>query len=91
MTAILIFVVTFVSVFLLGFQSLIVNSGHIGMAMVNSTMIGIAQLFLLTHIPHANSIEEYLGYVLAGPIAVPVAIYVHRRWFKKKEEDEDGE
>lgn len=89
MTLLLIFGATFILVFLLGFQSLIVNSGHMGMAVVNSLMIGITNLFLLVHMPQAKTLEEYLAYILAGPIAVPTAIYTHKRWFKKKEEDDE--
>ena len=84
MIELLIFVATFFTVFLLGFQSLIVNSGHVGIAMINSTLIGVAQLFLLKNIPHSGSVSEYIAYIVAGPLAVPCAIYIHKRWFKRR-------
>lgn len=88
MTELLIFSATFFSVFFLGFQSLIVNSGHVVVAMMNSTLIGMAQLFLLKSIPHSNTWQEYLAYIIAGPFAVPCAIYVHKRWFRREKEEE---
>lgn len=84
MIELLIFAATFFTVFLLGFQSLIVNSGRMGVAMINSTLIGIAQLFLLKNIPRSDSVSEYIAYIIAGPLAVPCAIYIHKRWFKRR-------
>lgn len=61
------------------------NSGNVGVAMINSTIISVTQLFILKAMPVSSSWEEYLAYIIAGPLAVPCAMYVHNRWFKRKD------
>lgn len=88
MNELLIFGACFFTVFFLGFQSLVVNSGHTVIAMANSTLIGAAQLFLLKSVPHTSTWQEYAAYIIAGPLAVPCAIYIHKRWFRREKEEE---
>ena len=84
MTVLLIFVSTFALVFLLGMQSLTVNAGHYAAAMVNSTLIGVANFTLLKVIPQSTG-WEIVAYVAAGPLAI-VSSMRFFKWFKNRKE-----
>lgn len=75
---------TFASVFLLGFQSRTVNSGHYMLAFINSVLIGLANLTLFKLVPAVQTGSEFVAYILGGPLGIMCAIYVHERFLKRK-------
>jgi hypothetical protein len=85
MNSILLFVSTFVLVFSLGLQSLMVNRGHFAGAFLNSLLISGAQLLLLKLGPDAAG-AEIAGYIFGGPFGIVAAMYVFGRWSKIKKE-----
>lgn len=84
MAALWIFISTFVLVFALGMQSQHVNNGHYKAACINSGVIGISNLVLYKTVPDANWLE-ISAYLLAGPIAIVLSMWAHRKFFKAKE------
>jgi hypothetical protein len=85
MNALTLFVSTFILVFALGLQSLMVNRDHYIGAFLNSLVISAAQLLLLKLGPEATG-AEIAGYLFGGPFGIVSAMYVFARWskFKKK-------
>ena len=82
MNALLIFASTFILVFALGFQSLNVNSGHYKAAFSTSFAIGLSNLILFKTVPQAGLVE--IGaYLMAGPFAIVLSMYVHSKWMKR--------
>ena len=81
MAALILFVGTFVLVFALGMQSLMVNRGHYVGAFVNSLVISAAQLVVLKIGPDAGC-GEIVGYMLGGPLGILCAMHVFRRLIK---------
>ena len=75
---------TFVLVFALGMQSLMVNRGYFVGAFVTSLLISVAQLLLLKFGPDAIG-TEIVGYVLGGPFGIIAAMFAFQRWSKRKE------
>jgi len=84
MAALILFGGTFVLVFALGMQSLMVNRGHYVGAFVNSLVISAAQLVVLKVGPDAGG-GEVAGYMLGGPLGIVCAMYVFRRWAKRED------
>lgn len=83
MTAILIFISTFVLVFALGFQSLNVNNGHYEAAFLTSFAIAASNLILFKTVPQAGALE--IGaYLIAGPFAIVSSMWLHDRVMKGK-------
>lgn len=82
MSALLIFISTFVLVFALGWQSLNVNKGHYKAAFFTSFAIAASNLILFKTVPQANWIE--IGaYLIAGPFAIIASMYAHERFMNK--------
>lgn len=82
MTALLIFISTFVLVFALGFQSLNVNNGKHVAAFLTSFAIGVANLVLFKTVPQAN-ILEISAYLFSGPFAIVASMWAHKKWMTK--------
>jgi hypothetical protein len=82
MTAIIIFVSTFVLVFALGFQSQNVNNGHYKMAFLTSFAIGLSNLILFKTVPQSGQLE-ISAYLSAGPFAIVASMVAHDRWMGK--------
>ncbi|MGB6056354.1 MAG: hypothetical protein WBG17_14070 [Burkholderiaceae bacterium] len=87
MSALALFASTFVLVFALGLQSLMVNRGHYVGAFVNSLLISAAQLLLLKLGPDAAG-AEVAGYIFGGPFGIVCAMYAFRRWNKARRPNE---
>lgn len=83
MNAFTLFASTFILVFALGLQSLMVNRGHYLGAFINSLLISAAQLLLLKLGPDAAGLE-IAGYIFGGPLGIVSAMYVFGRWSKRK-------
>lgn len=75
MTAALLFLSAFLTVFLLGFQQKNVIGNHQRAAVVTSLGIGACQIFLWRHIPAADAAQ--IAATLAGG---PVGIVAAMRW-----------
>lgn len=82
MTALLIFVSTFILVFALGFQSLNVNNGHYKAAFFTSFAIALSNLVLLKTVPQANWLE-IAAYLTSGPFAIVSSMWAHRKFVGK--------
>jgi len=79
MTALLLLLSTFLLVFFLGLQSLVVNSGHRLLAFANSFAIGAANLMLFKLAPDAGGIE-IAAYLCGGPFGIVTAMAFFRWW-----------
>ena len=89
-----IFVAGFVSVFLLGFQSRLVNHGHFRLAAAVSFLIAQAQTGLWRHMMKPGAGWAHgLVYGAAGAAAITTAMWVHQRFLmpKKTKEPADGQ
>lgn len=76
MTALALFVSTFVLVFALGIQSLNVNNGHRRLAMFTSLFIGSSQMVLFKLAPDASWLEA-ASFLLGGTIGIYAAMCSH--------------
>lgn len=85
MTELLLFGSAFGAVFLLGFQSIAVNSGYRSLALVNSALIGVMNLGLFKLVPHVATVTQGVVYVAAGPLAIYCAMAVHT-WLRRRKE-----
>lgn len=86
MTAITLFVSTFLLVFFLGLQSLNVNNGHRLAAFVTSFGIGVSNLLLFKLAPHATGME-IAAFLLGGPFGIVASMAAHPvmvRWIGRK-------
>lgn len=81
MTALIIFISTFVLVFALGFQSLNVNNGHYKAAFMTSLAIALSNLILFKTVPQAD-VYEIAAYLMAGPFAIVASMCAHKRLMK---------
>jgi hypothetical protein len=81
MTALLLFISTYVLVFALGFQSQNVNGGHYFSAFMTSFAIGGGQMVLYKMAPNANLIE-ITAYLIGGPLGIVSSMWAHRKWMK---------
>ena len=80
-----VFLTGFVSVFLLGFQSRLVNHGNFAWAGMCSFTIAFFQAHLWTNIVKSQgNLSLTLAYGLSGAAAITAAMYVHKRFFIKK-------
>lgn len=86
MRELLIFASAFSLVFMLGFQSRSVNSGQKSLAMLNSFLIGIANLFVLKMMPSALEWTEIAAYLIGGPLGIVSAMVVHHRVTRRRRE-----
>jgi hypothetical protein len=82
MTALLIFISTFVLVFALGFQSLNVNNGHYKAAFCTSFAISVGNLVLFKTVPQANTLE-IIAYLTSAPFAIVASMWAHKNWMRK--------
>lgn len=75
MTALALFVATFVLVFALGLQSLNVNKGQYAWAFFTSLVIGSMQMVMLKLGPDASWLE-IAGYLSGGPLGIVTAMRI---------------
>lgn len=78
MTALALFVSTFVLVFALGLQSLNVNGGHRIAAFFTSFAISGGNLVLFKLAPDASELEM-IAFVLGGPFGIIASMWFHPR------------
>lgn len=83
MTALILFASSFLVVFFLGAQSLLVNNGRYGYAFVNSLLIGASQLGLYKLAPDATAVLDVGAYLFGGPFGVVAAMYVLRHLHRR--------
>lgn len=76
------FASTFVVVFALGAQSLIVNNGRYAAAFCNSFLIGGCNLVLFKVAPSASGVE-LAAFLLGGPFGIVSAMWVFRHLHRK--------
>lgn len=87
----IVFFTGFVSVFLLGFQSRLVNHGNFAWAGACSFTIAFFQAHLWTNIVKSqNNIDLTLAYGISGALAITTAMWVHKKFFTNKKEDHGG-
>lgn len=82
MASLALFASTYLLVFCLGLQSLVVNHGHKKLAFLNSFAIGTANLVLFKLAPDAQGIE-IAAYLSGGPFGIVSSMYVFH-WFKTR-------
>lgn len=83
MSAIALFVSTYLLVMALGAQSLLVNNGRYGAAFFNSLAIGTFNLVLFKLAPDATG-WEVAGYLCGGPFGIVSAMWLLRRYHQGK-------
>lgn len=76
MTALILFVSTFVLVFALGLQSLNVNGGHRLGAFLTSFVISGGNVIVLKLTPDA-SVIEVMAYMAGGPLGIVCSMMAH--------------
>lgn len=76
------FASTFLVVFALGAQSLIVNNGRYVSAFFNSFLIGGCNLVLFKVAPDATGVE-LAAFLLGGPFGIVTAMWVFRHLHRK--------
>lgn len=79
MTALLLFVSTYITVLALGVQSLNVNGGHRWLAAGTSLFIGTGNLVLLKTLPGDTTWVDVAAYLLGGPAGIVSAMALHPR------------
>ena len=79
----ILFLIGFVSIFLLGFQQQNVTGGHYKMAFFNSMLISLSQ-FTLYRVAVASAAVDVVYLALGGAIGVTLSMYTHRKWRKNK-------
>lgn len=82
MTLAVLFGSTFVVVFALGAQSLLVNNGRYVAAFGNSFVIGACNLALLKLGPQASD-WEIAAYLIGGPLGIVAAMWMFRHLHRK--------
>lgn len=88
MTAVfVIFLIQFIYVLLLGLQSRIVNWGGKQMAMLVSACLGtfglLANEAIATNVIHGADWRFRCAYILAGPLAIASAMFLHDKFGSK--------
>lgn len=81
---IILFVVAFLNVFVLAFQSRNINTGQELYAAMGSIGIGMSQAFIWKAVT-ANGHLEALVYSVGGGVGCVTAMRTHRRMMKRKE------
>lgn len=74
---------TFVVVFALGAQSLLVNNGRYVAAFCNSILIGICNLVLFKLAPQASP-DEMVAFLSGGPFGIVSAMWVFRHLHRNR-------
>lgn len=82
MSALALFVSTYLLVMALGAQSLLVNNGRYVGAFFNSLAIGSFNLVLFKLAPEATGFEV-AGYLTGGPLGIVSAMWLLRRYHRK--------
>lgn len=83
MSALALFVSTYLLVMALGAQSLLVNNGRYVGAFFNSFAIGTFNLILFKLAPDASG-WEIAGYLLGGPFGIVSAMWLLRRYHQAR-------
>lgn len=83
MTAIALFVSTYLLVMFLGAQSLFVNHGRYTQAFFNSFAIGLSNLVLFKLAPDASGCEV-AAYLSGGPLGIVSAMWLLRKYHQAK-------
>lgn len=76
--AVLVYLATFVAVFMLGLQSLNVNQGHYFAAAVTSFFISSGNLLLYEVLARPTGADR-VGYFLGGITGITASIWFHKR------------
>lgn len=84
MIIVALFFSTFILVFALGAQSLIVNNGRYAAAFINSFVIGSCNMVLLKLGPQASA-GEIAAFLLGGPFGIVAAMWVFRHLHRTTE------
>lgn len=87
MTALTLFISTFLLVFFLGLQSLNVNNGHRFAAFVTSFGIGTSNLLLFKLAPDATGME-IAAFLIGGPFGIIASMAAHPtlvRWIGRRD------
>lgn len=77
MGLILLFLAQAASVFLLGMQSLSVNAGLRNLAIVNSFLIGSANLYVFRTVIIVDTGWSTLAYLSGGPVGIWLCMWAH--------------
>jgi hypothetical protein len=80
MTALTLFVSTFILVFTFGLQSLNFSNGHHHAAMFTSFFIGSSQMALFKLAPYASWLKA-AGFLLGSPVGIYAAMCSHHVWY----------
>lgn len=83
MSALALFVSTYLLVLCLGAQSLLVNNGKYTAAFCNSFAIGVSNLILFKLAPNASGLEVF-AYLAGGPLGITSAMYLLRSYHQKR-------
>jgi hypothetical protein len=87
LNALLIFLGGFASVFTLGFQSRAVNAGNYLVAAMMSFVVAMSQAHLWVLIVDGDgSLASSMVYGASGMCAITSAMFIHQRFFTKKNE-----
>lgn len=84
-----VFISGFLSVFLLGFQSRLVNHGNFVWAACCSFTIAFFQASLWHNIMKEASLINTFAYGISGACAITSAMYIHKRIFLKEKRYND--
>lgn len=77
----LLFISSFVAVFLFGFQGQIVRDKHVVPAFFVSLAIGTTQLAFFKYVPNA-SFWQTVAWIFGGAFGIVASMYVHDIWLK---------
>lgn len=81
-TALILFLSTYIVVFALGAQSLLVNNGRYVAAFCNSLVIGTCNLLLFKLAPDAAA-HEIAAFLAGGPFGIVSAMYMLRHLHRR--------
>lgn len=84
MTALILFLSTFATVFALGFQSLNVNGGHYVSAFLTSFIIAAGNFALLKFVPGDTTTLQNVAFFAGGPLGIVASMWIHRRTVGRK-------
>jgi hypothetical protein len=84
MTLVALFGSTFLVVFALGAQSLLVNNGRYAAAFANSFIIGACNLTLYKLAPQASP-TEIAAFLAGGPLGIVLSMWCFRHLHRKPE------
>jgi hypothetical protein len=76
--ALKLFLSSFFTVFLLGFQSINAVHYYYGLATITSIGIGWSSIYLYRLIPEKMSVFDFLAYSLGGILGITGSMYLHQ-------------